>query len=319
MKSTLLFFSAMMSLLLIAAVASWGFLRQPTRPTSPIIGSIPLPSLGASTPSLVPTIGTPVATPSSIPANMSTTVTFTAVVSDPSLIASSVNLISVNGSIATILGQLHDDGQNGDSVAGDHVYTLVQTLNVASGQAQFEVSAAFRGMLKRVLSPLVTVTTWNQIVDPTTGLQFQVPSLGAPSQLLVTTSTNGSVILDFQLADGSKGYFSEFEIGVYNNPGHLSLNSWFEQNVDIDGLLASNGTFQNEQLSDGSSALVLTGSIPSQYSDLSGPVEQAYKLSGNGTQVISIVQSDENSLFDQGYSQAAITSLLIQVFGTVHI
>jgi hypothetical protein len=57
-----------------------------------------------------------------------------------------------------VLGQLHDDGKNGDTIAGDGVYTIQITVNEPlAGQIQFQVSAAFKGKLKRLTSPILTV------------------------------------------------------------------------------------------------------------------------------------------------------------------
>ena len=58
---------------------------------------------------------------------------------------------------------MHDDGLNGDAVAGDGVYTLLFTASAASiGPMQLQVSAAFRGLLLRLKSSAGTV----QIVAP---------------------------------------------------------------------------------------------------------------------------------------------------------
>jgi hypothetical protein len=56
------------------------------------------------------------------------------------------------------VGTLHDDGQNGDLIAGDGIYTLQLTLNEpAAEQIQFQVSSAFRGTLKRLRVSLAPV------------------------------------------------------------------------------------------------------------------------------------------------------------------
>jgi hypothetical protein len=115
----------------------------------------------AAIPAATPTIGAHSASPTTVPASIPTKVTVTAVITDPSLIPGSVNLIQLSQGTATILGQLHDDGLNGDAVAGDHIFTIVQTFNSPVGQIQLEVSAAFKGMLRRVLSPSFPVLFLN--------------------------------------------------------------------------------------------------------------------------------------------------------------
>ncbi len=164
----------------------------------------------------------------------------------------------------------------------------------------------------------VTVNVWRQIKDSTTGLQFLVPPFGDDTRLAVNTSTPGQSFVDFQLRDSTDGSFvSEFGMRIYSNPDHLGLSQWFEQNIDVDGILAANRTYRDEQLEDGSDALVFVGPTPTQYLDVGTPLDYVFRLSPNGDQIISITQSQVNSLFDLGYSQDTISKLEIQVLGTV--
>jgi len=106
-----------------------------------------------------PTLGLVNVTPITAVIGTPTQVTVTASITDPALIPGGANLLQLNpdGS-TTILGVLHDDGRNGDAVAGDFVLTLVVTLNAPSAsQIQLEVSAAFKGVLQRIKSPIVNV------------------------------------------------------------------------------------------------------------------------------------------------------------------
>ncbi|MGI8743071.1 MAG: choice-of-anchor X domain-containing protein [Bryobacteraceae bacterium] len=107
-----------------------------------------------------PSVGTTKVTPTSIPAGTATVITVTSLITDPSLIATSVNLQRLDASgAATVLGVLHDDGLNGDAVANDHIYTLQLTLTEPiTGPISFRVSAAFKGLLARLFSSVFTVT-----------------------------------------------------------------------------------------------------------------------------------------------------------------
>ena len=88
-----------------------------------------------------------------------TQITVTASISDPSPIPTGVNLLQLNANgSTTILGTLHDDGLNGDAFAGDSVFTFLVTLNEpTASQVQLQVSAAFKGVLQRVKSPIMNV------------------------------------------------------------------------------------------------------------------------------------------------------------------
>ena len=106
-----------------------------------------------------PSIGAVNATPMTAVIGIPTQVTVTASITDPSLIAGGVNLLQLNpNGAATILGTLHDDGLNGDAFAGDLVFTLQVTLIApVASQVQLQVSAAFKGVLQRVKSPIINV------------------------------------------------------------------------------------------------------------------------------------------------------------------
>ncbi|MBM4340431.1 MAG: hypothetical protein FJ110_12910 [Deltaproteobacteria bacterium] len=107
-----------------------------------------------------PIVETPLLTPTAIRVGISTEVTITARITDPSLIGSSVNLHQLNSSGAVIatLGTLRDDGLNGDAVAGDKIFTLKKTFTQpTAGEVYLRVSAAFRGLLKRISSPIVSL------------------------------------------------------------------------------------------------------------------------------------------------------------------
>jgi hypothetical protein len=105
--------------------------------------------------SAAPTLGAIFVAPTIVSINMPTSVTVSVSIPDTSLISGSVNLVRLNSGAPTILGQLHDDGLNGDALAGDRVYTIQVSLNEpAIGRVQLQVSAAFRGTLLRAVTNL---------------------------------------------------------------------------------------------------------------------------------------------------------------------
>ena len=98
------------------------------------------------------TIGGTLASPIVAVVGQASVVTISASIPDPAVIAGSVNLLRVDSSgNATVVGVLHDDGDKGDLIAGDGVFTYQATLNeLAGGPISFQISAAFRGSLLRV-------------------------------------------------------------------------------------------------------------------------------------------------------------------------
>jgi hypothetical protein len=115
-------------------------------------------SFGVTFLSATPTIGAVAVTPNSVSVNTPTTLTFTAVINDPLLLPMSVTLLRVTVSGTSVVGYLHDDGLAGDAVGGDHIFTALINLEESDpSQASFQVSAAFSGLLRRVMSPPIAV------------------------------------------------------------------------------------------------------------------------------------------------------------------
>src|SRR5690242_1035692 len=97
------------------------------------------------------TIGAVAVTPNTAPAGVATAVTATATITDPTLIPSTVALQQLDSAgHVTTLGSLHDDGLNGDAVAGDKIFSLRVTIFQANpGSVSLRVSAGFQGSLLR--------------------------------------------------------------------------------------------------------------------------------------------------------------------------
>lgn len=158
-------------------------------------------SAGALGALATPSFSIPVSSPTSVilsaPSQVTVTSKLTTVPGDHALIPGSVNLLQVNTngqSIAT-LGVMHDDGLNGDAVAGDGTFTLVVTLVETSPNAVLlQVSGAFQSMLQRVKSPVGSVSVLALDVNAIMG--FETPAgwmaTGSSGTSSTTTRTQGS-------------------------------------------------------------------------------------------------------------------------------
>ncbi|MCX6599191.1 MAG: hypothetical protein NTV70_22795 [Acidobacteria bacterium] len=107
-----------------------------------------------------PTIGAVDINPKSFPLAVPSVVTITAVIADTSLIDGGANLqrIDSSGRVIATYGVLRDDGKNGDAVAGDRIFTVQQSFTEGTvGPIQLRVAAAFKGVLTRVFSGILTV------------------------------------------------------------------------------------------------------------------------------------------------------------------
>ena len=112
-----------------------------------------------STSAYAGTVGATAITPSTAAVGIATTVTVTSVLTDPAVIPSTVVLqsLSTTGTVVAAIGNLHDDGRNGDAVANDKTYTIQTTVyQTTPGPVTFRVSVGFQGSLVRSFSsPLV--------------------------------------------------------------------------------------------------------------------------------------------------------------------
>lgn len=150
------------------------------------------PAVAFSTPLVsAPAIATPTATPAIITVGTPTTVTVTVQITGATPLPGGVNLLRVGptGTQPTILGVMHDDGLNGDTMANDKIYTIVIALNQPSaGPINLEVSAAFAGLLRRVSSPVFTLEAWPSLTSLGMTLNY-------PPGILVIENSSTSISL----------------------------------------------------------------------------------------------------------------------------
>jgi Subtilase family len=106
-------------------------------------------------------VGAPSVSPAALNTGTATLVFVTESLRDPSLIPASVEVqqISASGQVLAILGLLNDAGENGDLVAGDHVYSGNVVINAPAteGTVYIRVSYALLGSLRRSVSPVVAL------------------------------------------------------------------------------------------------------------------------------------------------------------------
>lgn len=131
----------------------------------------------------------PMISPSAITIGTMSSCTVTVKIVDRSLIPGSVNLqrIDSNTGAVSVLGTLHDDGANGDPLAGDGMFSITVPLTgQQQGKIQMRISAAFQGALRRVTSPNFALDVMpagiplsttppdlnNLAIDPTSGMSI---------------------------------------------------------------------------------------------------------------------------------------------------
>src|ERR1700761_5806220 len=127
------------------------------RITSVVWLFLALSRLGAAQTAILP----PSVRPAAITAGIRTRIVVSALITpSQAVLADEVNVLQVNenGNNARVVGSLHDDGVNGDSIAEDGIFGGSITLDEATpGQTYIQISASFRGTSLRVLSPITSI------------------------------------------------------------------------------------------------------------------------------------------------------------------
>ena len=123
--------------------------------------------------------------PGTIGVGVTTLVTATSTITtgpgDPVLIPASVELLRTDATnqLIAVLGTMRDDGTNGDVAAGDGTFALrFSVTEFTAGEMDLRVSAAFEGLLERIVSD-VTVVPIEPAGSPTptaTGTPIKAPT-----------------------------------------------------------------------------------------------------------------------------------------------
>ncbi|MDP2007951.1 MAG: choice-of-anchor X domain-containing protein, partial [Rubrivivax sp.] len=160
-------------------------------------------------------IGVLQGSPLVVSAGNATAVTFSVSITDTNYREGSGNIqrMKADGSVLSVVGNLRDDGLQGDAVAGDRIYSLrVNLQEAAAGSVSFRASAAYRNEIKRTFSNLVTLTVNPAGPAPVIDAAALSPAGTTAGLALVSTVTAtianeqliaGSAVLQKLAADGS--------------------------------------------------------------------------------------------------------------------
>ena len=263
-----------------------------------------------------PTVGTPTLSPSMIIVNTSTPVTITVQITGVTPIPGSVNLllISATGTQPTILGVMQSSG-NGS-------YSLQYLFNPSStDEIQLQVSAAFQGQLRRTLSNIFSLNVWRRFADPVTGVAISLPQFAKTETLSSTPATSETgATLQLNVVDPvDSGYIIPLiTFIVQTNSKNLSLQEWFENNVDYESLLLNAGDIHSATLSNGALLLTLQGPFPQAFlNQIGGPVASVYVMSPDQSEIITVLTPEDPALVDIGISPSSLNAMLPAILSTL--
>ncbi len=176
----------------------------------------------------VPAVGTLTATPAYIVINTPTAVTFTIVITDPTLLANGVSLLKTDAtgkSIANV-GVMHDDGVNGDAVAGDRLYSYrVAPSGTVAARSYFRASAAFKGVVLRVQSNVTSIVPTEQTTMTNAIITY-------PATWTLTKGQNALVVQPPGISEGNA-----ITVATYRTFPGATLNQWIDATFGQDFIL----------------------------------------------------------------------------------
>lgn len=172
--------------------------------------------------------------PAVVFAGTSQPITFTASISDPAVIRTSVTLLLSSSTGANVIGIMNDAGLNGDVTAGDNIFTLIKTLSqYPAGPLRFRVSAAYRGELQRTQSgeQVVLVQTgqptanWLNLTDSQRLFYVKAPANVRIVELFASAMEDGYALKDVVLTSmDSAGTITDLlVISVFSKVGWREL------------------------------------------------------------------------------------------------
>ncbi len=150
-------------------------------------------------------------------------------------------------------------------------------------------------------------------------VSFKFPTFGQLSQEAVETKGEDTFIDIKLFSPSNKEYVSQFSLVFHNNYSRLTLFDWFKQEVDLNGILMSSGTFVERKLFNDMDILVNVGPIPDEYLDQCGPVADFYAISPSGELIIILSRSQINEFDLYGYDEDAQKSLLRSILNSIQI
>jgi len=191
-----------------------------------------------------PAVGKPVPSLATIPVGQTTQLTIISQITDDAtnpVLSTGVNLLRLDASnkVIATLGTMRDDGTNGDAVAGDKIFTLrLMVTELALGEMRLQVSAAFKGLLKRVLSGVTAVPIVTSAPAPAS-MQLSL------SQSVVNGGESLSFLVVFFDAGGEEIVPApQANCGITSRPGETSGTPPTLAGQTINTSNDTRGTFQ---------------------------------------------------------------------------
>lgn len=168
--------------------------------------------------------------------------------------------------------------------------------------------------------PVKVSVVWPKAEGLPGGTSFSYPTLGQPSRLDITQSTDGIVSVRVVFITPGFDSVPQYVIDFIPNPQKLSLTDWFSKEVDLSGAIFAGGQYKVVQLDNGIGVLDITGPIPDAHlaSD-GGPVSDLYALSPTGTTIVEITSGQEQAFGMLGVTPSERQQLYYSLLKTMSL
>jgi hypothetical protein len=130
---------------------------------------------------------------------------------------------------------------------------------------------------------------WPRAENLPGGVSFNYPPVGDNWELTTERTEKGIVFNVLEVPDVDTGVpIPQYSISYQPNTKQQSLLDWFSENVDLSNTIIPAGNFDLSILSNGIGILLLTGEIPPEHFEVSGPIPDLYAISPSGDYVVAI-------------------------------
>jgi len=168
-----------------------------------------------------------------------------------------------------------------------------------------------------------TTAGWKTYRNEKYGFEFQYPTLGTKVKIDENELVPGERlrVKIRHWVEKRNGYSGSFAMGIYSNPEHFDLETWFSKSVDIDNLLKNSHKYEDRKLDNGVEILAITKRpMPPGYFEVGGPVSEYYFMFPSRAYAGALERGQDNDLDSLGYAGATgadkVTELESQVLST---
>lgn len=257
------------------------------------------------------------AEPAYVPVNTASTVMVTLDTSKATTPVTVAELFRVDeaGAVVDVVGAMHDDGLNGDGVAGDGLFSRAITIHRETrGSEHYRASVQIGGETEPRNTEPVTVHIWTELRHANAPRPLLVPFDADHSNVRAERQNAEWELIRIEVLDPrSLTYETAFTLLKATKAPGVSLIEWFDAVIDREGVLTANKTYSYRETGSGRQALIMEGGTPGAFERHDMELPDACVMSRDGQHVWLVTSAHDSPLSELGFSYDEIRALVRQV------